>query len=61
MSVKLCQFLANATGRILTAITLVLVLNFPAFSQDDDLAGVDINSAEAQTPLSDEIEDLMNR
>lgn len=58
MSVRLCQFLANSFGKFLTAIALVCVMVCMAHAQDEEPDEAQINSAEAQTPLSDEIEDI---
>lgn len=58
MSVRLCQFLANSFGKILPAIALVSVMICAANAQDGEPDEATIHQAEAQTPLSNEIEDL---
>lgn len=58
MSVKLCQFLANSFGKFLTGLVLGIVLLSAANAQEEQPNEAEINSDEARTPLSDEIEDL---
>lgn len=62
MSVRLCQILASCFRHLLTAFALGFFLISLGFSQvsaqEDEPDEAAINSEEARTPLSDEVEDL---
>lgn len=62
MSVRLCQILASGFRQLLTAFALGIFLISlgisPVNAQDDEPDEAAINSEEARTPLSDEVEDL---